>query len=142
MSCCLKHLSCHSSFAADVMACIYLQEGLRTMVGIATFDSTIHFYNLKRALQQVSNYLITCFLFCGDKAKFLICLSWSFIKDMHFVGLMENVIFILNLFIMMNAYFLFYFSSIWVYKLALVLLIHAEQNEKDPFLVVVGIGKE
>ncbi|RVW99587.1 Protein transport protein Sec24-like CEF [Vitis vinifera] len=24
----------------------------RTMVGIATFDSTIHFYNLKRALQQ------------------------------------------------------------------------------------------
>lgn len=23
------------------------------MVGIATFDSTIHFYNLKRALQQV-----------------------------------------------------------------------------------------
>jgi hypothetical protein len=30
-----------------------LQEGPRTMVGIATFDSTIHFYNLKRALQQV-----------------------------------------------------------------------------------------
>ncbi|KAK6233036.1 hypothetical protein SCA6_003109 [Theobroma cacao] len=28
------------------------QEGARTMVGIATFDSTIHFYNLKRALQQ------------------------------------------------------------------------------------------
>ncbi|GJV35961.1 transport protein Sec24-like protein [Tanacetum coccineum] len=28
------------------------QEGPRTMVGIATFDSTIHFYNLKRALQQ------------------------------------------------------------------------------------------
>ncbi|KAI7747297.1 hypothetical protein M8C21_002968 [Ambrosia artemisiifolia] len=28
-------------------------EGPRTMVGIATFDSTIHFYNLKRALQQV-----------------------------------------------------------------------------------------
>ncbi|OIW06786.1 hypothetical protein TanjilG_11511 [Lupinus angustifolius] len=27
-------------------------EGPRTMVGIATFDSTIHFYNLKRALQQ------------------------------------------------------------------------------------------
>ena len=24
------------------------------MVGIATFDSTIHFYNLKRALQQVT----------------------------------------------------------------------------------------
>lgn len=63
-------------------------------------------------------------------------------KDMHFAGLMENVISILNLFIMMNAYFLFYFSSIWVYKLALVLLIHAEKNEKDPFLVVVGIGKE
>lgn len=29
------------------------QEGPRTHVGIATFDSTIHFYNLKRALQQV-----------------------------------------------------------------------------------------
>ncbi|KAM7475291.1 hypothetical protein LguiB_022534 [Lonicera macranthoides] len=29
-----------------------LPEGSRTMVGIATFDSTIHFYNLKRALQQ------------------------------------------------------------------------------------------
>ncbi|XP_057966867.1 protein transport protein SEC24 C [Malania oleifera] len=27
-------------------------EGPRTLVGIATFDSTIHFYNLKRALQQ------------------------------------------------------------------------------------------
>nr|XP_016479832.1 PREDICTED: protein transport protein Sec24-like At4g32640 [Nicotiana tabacum] len=30
----------------------YLPEGPRTLVGIATFDSTIHFYNLKRALQQ------------------------------------------------------------------------------------------
>ncbi|KAL8474498.1 hypothetical protein ACS0TY_031090 [Phlomoides rotata] len=29
-----------------------LPKGPRTMVGIATFDSTIHFYNLKRALQQ------------------------------------------------------------------------------------------
>lgn len=29
-----------------------LPEGPRTKVGIATFDSTIHFYNLKRALQQ------------------------------------------------------------------------------------------
>ncbi|XP_015570527.1 protein transport protein Sec24-like At4g32640 isoform X2 [Ricinus communis] len=29
-----------------------LPEGPRTMVGIGTFDSTIHFYNLKRALQQ------------------------------------------------------------------------------------------
>ncbi|KMT02852.1 hypothetical protein BVRB_8g194310 isoform B [Beta vulgaris subsp. vulgaris] len=29
-----------------------LPEGPRTMVGIATFDSTIHFYNLKRASQQ------------------------------------------------------------------------------------------
>ncbi|KAJ6380087.1 hypothetical protein OIU76_016692 [Salix suchowensis] len=29
-----------------------LPEGPRTMVGIATVDSTIHFYNLKRALQQ------------------------------------------------------------------------------------------
>ncbi|XP_043719097.1 protein transport protein Sec24-like At4g32640 isoform X2 [Telopea speciosissima] len=29
-----------------------LPEGPRTFVGIATYDSTIHFYNLKRALQQ------------------------------------------------------------------------------------------
>ncbi|KAL2929877.1 hypothetical protein RDABS01_035287, partial [Bienertia sinuspersici] len=29
-----------------------LPDGPRTMVGIATFDSTIHFYNLKRASQQ------------------------------------------------------------------------------------------
>ncbi|XP_057422859.1 protein transport protein SEC24 C-like isoform X2 [Lotus japonicus] len=29
-----------------------LPEGPRTRVGVATFDSTIHFYNLKRALQQ------------------------------------------------------------------------------------------
>ncbi|XP_076896769.1 protein transport protein SEC24 B-like [Bidens hawaiensis] len=29
-----------------------LPEGPQTMVGIATFDSTVHFYNLKRALQQ------------------------------------------------------------------------------------------
>ncbi|GAA0144774.1 vesicle coat protein [Lithospermum erythrorhizon] len=29
-----------------------LPEGPRTMVGVATFDSTIHFYNLKRADQQ------------------------------------------------------------------------------------------
>ncbi|XP_021909776.1 protein transport protein Sec24-like At4g32640, partial [Carica papaya] len=29
-----------------------LPEGPRTYVGIATFDSTVHFYNLKRALQQ------------------------------------------------------------------------------------------
>ncbi|XP_010929766.3 protein transport protein SEC24 C [Elaeis guineensis] len=29
-----------------------LPEGPRTMVGIATFDSSIHFYNLKRASQQ------------------------------------------------------------------------------------------
>ncbi|XP_031282266.1 protein transport protein Sec24-like CEF [Pistacia vera] len=30
----------------------FFQEGPRTLVGVATFDSTIHFYNLKRALQQ------------------------------------------------------------------------------------------
>ncbi|KAL6576225.1 Protein transport protein Sec24C [Orobanche hederae] len=29
-----------------------LPEGPRTMVGVATFDCTIHFYNLKRSLQQ------------------------------------------------------------------------------------------
>ncbi|KAB1218220.1 hypothetical protein CJ030_MR3G026100 [Morella rubra] len=35
-----------------------LPEGPRTMVGIATFDSTIHFYNLKRALQQRLGYYL------------------------------------------------------------------------------------
>ncbi|XP_059288495.1 protein transport protein SEC24 B-like isoform X1 [Lycium ferocissimum] len=29
-----------------------LPDGPRTFIGVATFDSTIHFYNLKRALQQ------------------------------------------------------------------------------------------
>jgi protein transport protein SEC24 len=38
----------------DVLMVILLQEGPQTMVGIATFDSTIHFYCLKRALRQVS----------------------------------------------------------------------------------------
>ncbi|KAJ0988877.1 hypothetical protein J5N97_007233 [Dioscorea zingiberensis] len=33
-------------------AIVDLPEGPRTMVGIATFDSAIHFYNLKRDLQQ------------------------------------------------------------------------------------------
>ncbi|XP_062173358.1 protein transport protein SEC24 C [Alnus glutinosa] len=35
-----------------------LPEGPQTMVGVATFDSTIHFYNLKRALQQPSMLVI------------------------------------------------------------------------------------
>jgi hypothetical protein len=38
----------------DVLMAVLLQEGPQTMVGVATFDSTIHFYNLKRALQQVT----------------------------------------------------------------------------------------
>ncbi|KAF9594960.1 hypothetical protein IFM89_035530 [Coptis chinensis] len=46
---------CYISFLAalfqpGVFGCNW--EGPRTMVGIATFDSTIHFYNLKRVLQQ------------------------------------------------------------------------------------------
>lgn len=36
-----------------VLMFLLLQEGPRTMLGIATFDSTVHFYNLKRVLQQV-----------------------------------------------------------------------------------------
>ena len=32
---------------------LLLQDGPQTMVGIATFDCTIHFYNLRRASQQV-----------------------------------------------------------------------------------------
>ncbi|XP_052621536.1 protein transport protein Sec24-like CEF [Lactuca sativa] len=35
-----------------------LPEGPQTLVGIATFDSTIHFYNLKRALQQPLMFLV------------------------------------------------------------------------------------
>lgn len=31
----------------------FLQEGPRTMIGIATYDSTIQFYNLKLTLQEV-----------------------------------------------------------------------------------------
>lgn len=38
---------------ADILILQLVQEGPRTIVGVATFDSTIHFYNLKRALQQV-----------------------------------------------------------------------------------------
>ncbi|CAN4098171.1 unnamed protein product [Withania somnifera] len=34
-----------------------LPDGPRILVGIATFDSTIHFYNLKRALQQCRQHL-------------------------------------------------------------------------------------
>ncbi|XP_058102965.1 protein transport protein SEC24 C-like [Magnolia sinica] len=39
-------------------AIIDLPEGPRTMVGIATFDSAIHFYNLKRALQQPLMFIV------------------------------------------------------------------------------------
>ncbi|KAI3495742.1 hypothetical protein L1887_38088 [Cichorium endivia] len=35
-----------------------LPEGPQTLVGIATFDSTIHFYNLKRGLQQPLMFLV------------------------------------------------------------------------------------
>ncbi|KAI3709655.1 hypothetical protein L2E82_39421 [Cichorium intybus] len=35
-----------------------LPEGPQTLVGIATFDSTIHFYNLKRASQQPLMFLV------------------------------------------------------------------------------------
>lgn len=42
-----------------VLIYLLFQEGPRTMVGIATFDATIHFYNLKRALQQVK--MSSCF---------------------------------------------------------------------------------
>ncbi|KAF5815735.1 putative sec23/Sec24, trunk domain, von Willebrand factor A-like domain superfamily [Helianthus annuus] len=33
-------------------------EGPQTMVGIASFDSSIHFYNLKRALQQPLMFIV------------------------------------------------------------------------------------
>ncbi|KAG6736780.1 hypothetical protein POTOM_060325 [Populus tomentosa] len=48
-----------------------LPEGPRTMVGIATFDSTIHFYNLKRALQQNSRIAESAFSAAAIKAAFL-----------------------------------------------------------------------
>ncbi|MFS7978773.1 putative sec23/Sec24, trunk domain, von Willebrand factor A-like domain superfamily [Helianthus anomalus] len=34
------------------------REGPRTMVGVATFDSSIHFYNLKHALQQPLMFIV------------------------------------------------------------------------------------
>lgn len=43
-----------ASLATDILMILLFQEGPRTMVGIATFDTTIHFYNLKRSLQQVN----------------------------------------------------------------------------------------
>lgn len=50
--------SFHSSISIRIMIFyFFLQEGPRTMVGIATFDSAIHFYNLKRILQQVNVYI-------------------------------------------------------------------------------------
>lgn len=40
------------SLACSVVL-IFAQENPRTMVGIATFDSTVHFYNLNKNLQTV-----------------------------------------------------------------------------------------
>jgi hypothetical protein len=44
----------HSFVQFTDLIILLFQEGPQTMVGIATFDCTIHFYNLKRALQQVT----------------------------------------------------------------------------------------
>ncbi|KAJ8760566.1 hypothetical protein K2173_015233 [Erythroxylum novogranatense] len=44
--------ACDNAFL-NFQSIILFVEGPQTMVGIATFDSTIHFYNLKPALQQV-----------------------------------------------------------------------------------------
>jgi hypothetical protein len=44
----------HSFVQFTDLKILLFQEGPQTMVGIATFDCTIHFYNLKRALQQVT----------------------------------------------------------------------------------------
>lgn len=51
-----------------------MQEGPRTMVGIATFDSAIHFYNLKRAMQQVcaTFWLLQNFLVILTYADFML----------------------------------------------------------------------
>lgn len=47
-------LHMHSFVQFTDLIILLFQEGPQTMVGIATFDCTIHFYNLKRALQQVT----------------------------------------------------------------------------------------
>lgn len=56
-------LICFDTYSILNFLVILLQEGPRTFVGVATFDSTIHFYNLKRALQQVSNKYTNKFCF-------------------------------------------------------------------------------
>ncbi|PPD78935.1 hypothetical protein GOBAR_DD24135 [Gossypium barbadense] len=61
-----------------------LPEGPRTLVGIATFDSTIHFYNLKRALQQlVLKYLASGFVLDEERLMtdqtFMVILKASYL---------------------------------------------------------------
>lgn len=68
----------------------WLQEGPKTMVGIATFDSTIHFYNLKRALQQVYSQLSYKSL---THATLINCLGLMFLL-MHFWMLIISQLFL------------------------------------------------
>ncbi|KAL6570004.1 hypothetical protein OROMI_014518 [Orobanche minor] len=48
------HLMPHP-FHLPSSSCFSFPTGTNTKVGVATFYSTIHFYNLKRALQQVAH---------------------------------------------------------------------------------------
>lgn len=75
----LRLFSKHKTSTSYTLPISLLQEGPRTMVGIATFDSTIHFYNLKRALQQV----FTCYLFSFQNFSFgifsfIMLYMWNF----------------------------------------------------------------
>uniref|UniRef100_A0ACD5YJU3 Uncharacterized protein n=1 Tax=Avena sativa TaxID=4498 RepID=A0ACD5YJU3_AVESA len=51
-----------------------LPEGPRTMVGIATFDSAIHFYSLKRAQQQCCSIKFYLFILLNS-VKFILLLQ-------------------------------------------------------------------
>lgn len=82
----------------------FFQDGPRTMVGIATFDCTIHFYNLRRASQQVYNqdlprstWSVQCFFLrysCKLKKSMLFiiwyCLFFFFIPYLFFLGLQSS----------------------------------------------------
>lgn len=63
-----------------------LQEGPRTLVGIATFDSAIHFYNLKRQLQQVKQLRFYC-------STALWCLTSSWIIAISYLRSFYNQLF-------------------------------------------------
>ncbi|KAJ4952663.1 hypothetical protein NE237_029495 [Protea cynaroides] len=67
-----------------------LPEGPRTFVGIATFDSAIHFYNLKRSLQQPLMLIVPDIqdVYTPLQTDIIVQLSES---RQHLVQLLENI---------------------------------------------------